>query len=141
MTDTKCNRLAVLVTGSRGWTDLVALESRLDKYRTVVDYGPRKVVPRGSVLLHGNAVGADAMAARCTYANWIIEATPYFDWLGKSGGHVRNAFMLDKLKLYQRYSYLCSVEAFSLGTPGTEGMIKIAEKAGFDVHVTRGDAP
>jgi hypothetical protein len=138
---TACTRLAVLVTGSRGWTDTESIRERLRTYQTVTG---GKFVPYGSVLIHGGASGADVIAddaARFQGGGWLIERTSYFDWLDKRGGHVRNAMMLDKLKVYQKYGYICSVEAFSLGTPGTEGMIKIATKAGFAVHVTTGPDP
>jgi hypothetical protein len=135
-----CKRIAVLVTGSRGWTDQGAIMSRLRTYavnpRAANDGAPW--CPPDSVLIQGGASGADALSTSAVHYGWMIETTRYFDWLGKRGGHVRNAMMLDKLKVYAKYGYRCSVEAFSLGTSGTEGMIQLAQKAGFAVHITRG---
>jgi len=131
----QCNRIALVVTGSRGWTDEDAVDRRL--YALC---GSSRHAPRGSVLIHGGADGADSIAdslVRLSYSGWLPEPTPYFDWLGPGGGPVRNRFLMEKLKAYRSATYRCFVEAFSLGTSGTEGAIVLAKAAGFAVHITR----
>ena len=131
MTARKCDRYALLVTGSRGWTDRNTIRERL--------LGHYPVTATSSVLLHGGADGVDTLAAALMaefFHYWYVEETPYFGWLGKFGGHVRNRFLIQKLKCYRDAGYIARVEAFSLGTPGTENCIQQALGFGFEVHVT-----
>jgi hypothetical protein len=112
------NRTAILVTGSREWTDDVSIRFRLNLY------------PRGSILLHGSARGADAIAAMATaelgLLNWPL---PYFADLGKSGGHARNRALFAVLLTLQTHGFECFVEAFPLGeSRGIRGMIALVER-------------
>lgn len=79
----------ILVTGSRAWTDT-------DRIRAVLDYH-RHAFP-GAVLVHGNARGADRIAARI-WENWGLPVEPHpvtdAQWAASRGaGHARNQRMV-----------------------------------------------
>lgn len=107
------DRTAVLVTGSRDWTEYKPIRDRLSLY------------PPGTILLHGAATGADTIAddigrAR-QFNNWAL---PYFADLGKRGGPERNDTMGDVLEVLWRRGFRCSVEGFPIGrSPGTRGCL------------------
>ena len=83
------------------------------------------------VVIHGGAKGADANAEKAAKALGIpTEVYPVtsddWDTKGTSAGHQRNAQMLEE-------GEPTSVIAFR-GGKGTAGMVKLAEKAGFEVE-------
>jgi hypothetical protein len=47
-------------------------------------------------LVHGNAYGLDKMCAAFCEMKLLLETikVPYFGWMGRAGGQVRNRFML-----------------------------------------------
>lgn len=128
------DRICILVTGSRGWTDREAIHNRLRVYKP----------GRASVLLHGAARGADALANEVGNSlGFIVEPTPYFETLGKAGGPSRNALLVDKLCCYGRHGYELFVEAFLLpSSVGTRdclrrvGLVKIKGAQTGRVHIT-----
>lgn len=110
-------RAAVLVTGSREWSDYRAIRDRM------------KLYPAGTIVLHGAARGADSIAADLSrefgHNHWPL---PYFGDLGKAGGHARNKCLLNLLCTLEGSGFDCSVEAFPMGdSPGTRGCIQTAK--------------
>lgn len=149
------SRTAVLVTGSREWTDYAPIRERLRLY------------PEGTVLLHGDCgrlapaargfgsgarlfVGADKIAAGlgAGYLGFNVWPLPYFEDLGKAGGPRRNEGLVGVLAALWRVGFRSYVEAFPKGaSPGTRGCIRIAERVGeslaagsnvFTITVTEG---
>jgi hypothetical protein len=142
-------RTAVLVTGSRDWTDYGPIRERLALY------------PQGSILLHGNCgetvyksdgfpeldwrraplqKGADKIAHSVGlglgFYRWQL---PYFADLGKRGGPARNECMFRILVALASAGHACFVEAFPIGeSPGTRGMLRIVKSyndaAFYDAH-------
>ncbi|WP_194819321.1 SLOG family protein [Nocardia sp. XZ_19_385] len=75
----------ILVTGSRSWDNAVTIREALQPYRT-----------RGAVLVHGDAPGADRLAAKI-WTTWggQVEAHPAnWDAHGKAAGYRRNEQMV-----------------------------------------------
>lgn len=110
--------MKVLVCGSRAWTDAAVILRRLSG------------LPRGSTVIHGDARGADRIAAQiAARLGFKVEAFPA-NWsrYGKSAGLVRNGEMLDKSPDL--------VIAFWLdGSTGTGSTIALARKRGIPVEV------
>lgn len=120
--------MRILVTGSRHWTDREVIESALSKAT-----GEH---PERHTLIHGNAKGADTLAAETVWSwvkkwgGWDIEAFPA-NWTkhGRAAGPIRNAQMLTKGKPDL-------VLAFPLpGSVGTWDMIRKANAAGVEVRI------
>lgn len=81
-------------------------------------------------LIHGDAVGADTMAAKIWhhYGLGPITAFPYVKELGKAGGHARNGVMVAHMPDL--------VLAFHLdNSRGTADAIRQAKAAGLTVEV------
>lgn len=107
--------MRVLVCGGRGYSDAEAVARALNALRP-------------SLVIHGAARGADALAATWAAA-YGIPAQPFpADWetYGRAAGHVRNARMLAEGKPDL-------VVAFP-GGRGTEDMKRRARKAGVEVR-------
>lgn len=80
----------VIVCGSRDWSDRERIAEQLNK--VVVEFG--YVFPE-PVIVHGNARGADRLAAEeAEKAGLLVEAHPA-DWetYGKAAGLIRNTMM------------------------------------------------
>lgn len=98
--------------------------------------------PPGTIVLHGDAPGADSMAdsiARDLRMRAV--AHPYFSEHNKAGGAVRNALLVQLLTVYQKFGYRTAVEAFKLNGAkniGTSNLCVAAAKAGFVPNVTGG---
>ena len=97
--------------------------------------------PEGTLFIHGNATGADEccdeMASRLGYPRLRV---PYFGFLGRSGGPVRNRYMLDVLLALMETGTEVAVEAFHddlTKSKGTLDMVKRAKKAGVKVTLHR----
>jgi hypothetical protein len=110
----------VLVCGSREWRRVEPIRERL------------RALPRGTVVLHGGARGADRIAGVIA-AGLGFEVREYpADWkrLGRSAGVRRSAAMLDErpdlvLAFWQDYS------------SGTGYTLALAERKGIPVEVIR----
>jgi hypothetical protein len=120
-------RTAVLVTGSRDWSEPEPMRARLSLY------------PSGTILLHGACgkwktvngrrllFGADLWAdligrKEFGHVPWPLA---YFDDLGLAGGPVRNAALVAHLLVFHRFRFRCAVEAFPLGiAKGTTDCVK-----------------
>jgi hypothetical protein len=94
----------------------------------------------GTTVIHGNCRGLDRFVDRAArQQGLIVHAVPaLWDEQGTGAGMVRNALMIDLLKVYQRYGYDCMVYAFPAPPKpgkrsGTQGCIDLAKKAGFRV--------
>jgi hypothetical protein len=79
------SRVKVLVCGSRDWERPTLIKHELAK------------LPRGSIVIHGAARGADQMAAMYARALGLEERAFPADWRGKGrrAGILRNLAMLD----------------------------------------------
>ncbi len=117
-------RTAVLVTGSRDWTDWSVIANRLKRY------------PKGTILIHGGARGADTMAGCIAAAmGFVVHVYPYFSDLEHDGGKERNSCMLDALLNLKRYGFDCYVEAFpTASSRGTRNMIKLVKDTNFPLN-------
>ena len=133
---TALNRWAIVVSGSRDWTDREAILTRLRLY------------PPDTLVLHGGAAGADSIAGWT--AERKLDMRPvshrYIQKLGSAGGPVRNSLLIALLSVYRSYGYQCAVEAFKLKgheNRGTTNLCECAERSGFGevLTVTWGDAP
>jgi hypothetical protein len=106
----------VLVCGGRGFKD-----------RALMTRTMTSLCPSPTLVIHGGATGADALADE--WARWwdIPRAVHHADWhgLGKAAGPTRNQLMLDQEKPEL-------VVAFP-GGRGTTDMVRRAEKAGVRV--------
>ena len=109
--------LRILFCGSRDWTDRKAVVDVL------------KVLPKGSVIIEGEARGADRIA--CEEATRLGLAVVPFpaDWkrYGLAGGPIRNAQMLKEGKPDVVVAFHENIEA----SKGTKNMLKQAQKAGL----------
>lgn len=123
-------RKAVIVTGSRDWADEEAL------LLTILDEDP-------DVIVHGDCpTGADAMVE--TYATTNLELGRYVAvvpmparWgrLGDAAGMARNREMLKVLLVLGAHGYdVAVVGAPMQGGRGTQGMMRIAKRAGVRVR-------
>jgi hypothetical protein len=118
--------VAVLVCGSRDWTDEDAVRERLG--RAVARFGRERLV-----VIAGGARGADRQAEACARELGVaVEVYPArWDRHGRSAGYRRNVLMLDRLADFpHRY-----VIAFSNGSRGTQHTIDQARRRGIPVRV------
>lgn len=133
------DRTALLVTGSRAWRDWSVIRQRLSIY------------PRGTILLHGAARGADTIADRIGLSlGFNVWPLPYFGDLKRAGGHKRNHCLVELLGDLYFAGFRCYVEAFPIGdSPGTRGCLTFVERkiasvrqepneVVFTVHVEEG---
>jgi hypothetical protein len=120
--------MRVLVCGGRDFDDVGLMISALDRLHTEKFF---------TVLIHGNARGADRMADAWAWCRGVPREpyeVPQGEWdeLGKKAGPLRNQRMLDEGKPDL-------VVAFP-GAGGTKDMVRRAVKAGVPVHeVNRAD--
>ncbi len=114
---TEKNQFRLLITGGRDFTDRAAIENAL------LDLDQRP-----DVVIHGDAAGADRVAASVAEEHGLDVWKFPANWAryGKSAGPRRNYQML----VEGRPTH---VLAFP-GGPGTENMIKQASKAGLRVR-------
>ncbi len=113
----------VVICGSRHWIDSDAIQDRVC------------LLPAGSVVIHGGACGADALAGRWAQFYGHDEVVFPADWEGngKAAGPMRNQRMVDDGRPDR-------VIAFRLAgrSPGTDDMIRRAVRAGIPVEVVTG---
>lgn len=122
--------MTVLVSGSRGWTDELIVESAL-----------LHVAKSHETLMHGGARGLDSIAATigARYFNYVKDypvLSEHWQKYGKSAGIKRNIAMVDKLNKYD------IVLAFiQNNSPGTSHCIKYALSRGITVAVFEQNYP
>ena len=113
--------MRVLVCGSRDWTDGEAIYRRLAL--VLAEHG-------GGTVVHGDARGADQIAAGCAQGLGFAVETHPAEWgrHGRRAGYLRNIRMLD--------SGVDLVLAFQRGgSRGTQYTIDGARKRGIPVEV------
>lgn len=146
-------RTAILVTGSRRWTDYHAIAKALlgavgDDWQTEEDQGSGIVVIHGSnggsEPRSGMDYGADYIAGEVARSyRWNVVAMPArWDELGKSAGPQRNTLMVDVLENLAACGYEVHVFAFPLpDSVGTWDCVRKAEQVGFKVTVINPEPP
>lgn len=111
----------VLVCGGRDYTDRDEMFDVLDFHHSIktIDY-----------LIHGCAKGADSLAGEWAKSRSIpVEIYPaLWDEHGRNAGPIRNQLMLDD-------GNPDVVIAFPTGGPGTNDMMRRANKAGIPVII------
>lgn len=115
----------MLVCGSRDWDDYGAIYRRLAEFGDV-DRGSQQVV-----VVHGDAKGADTMAAQAARdLGYHVRAYPA-DWsrLGKRAGIVRNKFMLETERPQAVLAF------WKDQSPGTKHAVETALDMGLYVEV------
>lgn len=120
--------MRVLICGSRTWTSIKEIAAVVEK------------LPKGSVVIHGGARGADLIAAACADVCDLEQVSfPVTDeeWrtIGKSAGPRRNKRMLDE----GRPDFVVAFLDTSVESPGTNNMISLAESFGVRVVVIKRD--
>lgn len=120
----------VLTTGSREFTRQQLVEAELE------------ALPKPSYVLHGGARGADRLVSDCIHTiQGLTEIrVPYLGVEGKRGGHLRNAKMLEILKVFRDQGWDAWALAFheDIRNPssGTAGMVRLLNEADFSiVHI------
>jgi hypothetical protein len=116
-------KVAVVVTGSRFWTDVESIRRALE------------ALPPHSIVIHGGSRGADTIAARIARSlGHDIEKFPASWALGPKAGPLRNARMINRLDELRADGYRCFVLAFPHPTStGTPDCMSKARRAGFRV--------
>lgn len=124
----------ILVTGSRDWTDRAAIADAIAEHLTVSPepdaYGLAAIDWEGHTIVHGDAPGADTIAARLAVA-WGMEIEPhpaYWQQLGRGAGPRRNTEMV------AAGADVCLTFATSTGSRGTLDCARKARAAGIPVH-------
>ena len=105
-----------LFCGSRGWVERRQIQLDIEW------------LPESAVVLEGGARGADRIAREEALSRGLHVATveALWDRYGKSAGYRRNAAMVRMATI---------VYAYTLGTPGTNHTIALAQQAGLLVCV------
>lgn len=122
-------RHVVLVTGGRDYEDVGRMTEVLGLF------------PRGSLVVHGGANGADLLA-RAVAATLRMPTceVPYMGWLGRGGGPARNRLMVEIVERLcdEDVSWSGCCVAFG-GDAGTDNCVRAARGRGlFVFEVDRG---
>ncbi len=127
------NKIAILVTGDRKWSNHYLICEALKKYTL------NKIK---KVLIHGGCTGADKIAEfEAITLNSSIKIKEYLaNWknYGLYAGPYRNEKMIKKLLKYKERGYECIVLAFHNNikeSKGTKNCINQALKNGFIVRL------
>lgn len=112
--------MRVLVCGDRHWCDGHAIMEEIRRFNP-------------TVLIHGDARGADTLASEAALALEIpIEAYPaQWEKYGRAAGPIRNKQMLDEGKPDLVLAFHADLEK----SRGTKNMVNQARKAGIPVRV------
>ncbi len=111
---------AVLVTGSRDWTDARIIQ------QVLVGMGPSR-------LVHGAARGADRLAgeAAVLYGYEVVEYPARWEELGRSAGPMRNQQMLDAEDVVVVVAFHDDLA----NSRGTADMVRRAKAKGIPVYL------
>lgn len=109
----------VLICGSRTWNKIDVIASVVEK------------LPSGSVVIQGDARGADTIAKACAELRGLEVMSFPADWEkhGKSAGHRRNKEMLQKGEPNLVIAFIDTLSP----SVGTRNMIELAEAVGIQV--------
>ena len=116
--------LAVLVTGSRHWTEQEPVRAML------LGLGP-------DVVVHGDALGADQIASLLCHGLQLSQLPMRARWklYGKSAGPRRNREMLQVLSALKACGWETRIDAFPMpDSVGTYHMMDLARRQGFAVY-------
>lgn len=116
--------MRLLVCGDRNWVDDESIKE------AIVRLNP-------SVVIHGNARGADSLAGEAANSLGItVEVYPaQWETYGRAAGPIRNRQMLVDGKPDKVLAFHDDIEK----SKGTKNMVKQAEKAGIDVTIYNHD--
>jgi hypothetical protein len=120
--------MRILVCGGRNFDEYWFVSKTLySLFPPTTDDMSTWLPPSDTVIIHGNAAGADACADQWAVVNWTGLEIYEADWetYGKGAGHIRNKRMLEE-------GNPDLVVAFP-GGRGTANMVKIAKRAGVKV--------
>ena len=132
MSDTK-EKLFILVTGSRDWTDKELINGILSEYKNY-----------DVTVIHGGCRGVDKIAGEVSL-NFKYNVLVYpADWgkYGKGAGPIRNTEMVKKLVEYKDSRNNCLVLAFHddlTSSKGTKDCVNRAEKSKLTVRYIKHD--
>lgn len=129
LTDRK-RPVAILVTGSRDWTDEQKVREVLERFKR-----------RDVTLVHGAYRGLDKIAERVARSLGFKTEPHPADWTThkKRAGPIRNSAMVIRMRELRALRYECHVFAFPLSdSSGTWDCVNKAKRAGFEVEVIRG---
>jgi hypothetical protein len=109
----------VLFCGSRTWNKVEVIAKVVER------------LPEGSVVIQGDAQGADTIARACAEERGLEVLSFPADWdkHGKSAGHIRNKEMLHRGEPNLVIAFVDT----SVESPGTHNMIELAEAVGVQV--------
>ncbi len=116
--------LRVLVSGARTWADREAIRRELAK------------LPAGSVVVHGDAKGADRLAGEVAVELGLTVLACPAEWhkYGRGAGLMRNKAMLAEHAPQLVLAFHPAIEE----ARGTKHMVELARKAGVKVRVVSG---
>lgn len=114
---------AVLVTGDRYWQGVEVIEKVLATF------------PKNTVVVHGNAGGADSCAEIAALHLGMPRCiNPYYGGFGRAGGPMRNSVMLALVLGLQLQGWQVEVIAFHdniTESKGTANMLMQAKRSGL----------
>lgn len=116
---------ACIVTGSRKWTDAVAIRKALSEFDP-------------AVVIHGAAAGADSLAGSLAegFGYAVVRMPAQWERDGKRAGPIRNRNMLTVLQVLEACGYDVAVLAFPLpDSIGTRHMIEIAQRECIELRI------
>jgi hypothetical protein len=127
----------IVVSGSRHWEDAEARRTIREAFAGY-PHGPY------TLLLHGDCQGIDrtALAYAKTVA-WAHAAMPFIDGIGKRGGPVRNAMLLDMAAALFEAGYAGNLILHAFHSAwsergGTADMVRQAQMRGFPYRLHGG---
>lgn len=128
--------MKILVTGDRKWVDAKIMRVVLKSY---VDIHTKSAI----ILVHGNAPGADQLAAFIAKSFGITDIRPYaahWNEYNKAAGPLRNQEMLDKEhKPNEPIDLVLAFHNDITNSKGTKDMLLRAGNAGIATRLITGN--
>lgn len=121
-------KFALIVSGSRDYTDYDSFVQTMDKLLTIVK------TKYDITIIEGAARGADEMAQCYAKLRGYSHISVPADWKthGRSAGPKRNIQMLRIAETFPKHALVAFPSNRSIGT---RHMIKVAERAGFATRI------
>jgi hypothetical protein len=112
--------MKVLVCGDRYWNNRILFWVRLTQ------------LPEGTVIIHGNAAGADTLAADVAKRHGFEVIAFPADWkrYGRAAGPIRNRQMLD-----EKPDLVIAFHNNLSKSKGTKDCVEEAERRGIDIEI------